>query len=187
MAHFLWTFLGQGEDGDWQKKLESKLTALLAADKEGLLAWVAEEGGHNFLNYILSNPMTSPGYTDATLARATAGRVPYEEDWMLDECWMLQKIGRDGTWRQEVIESMDAGPHPGLPYPSPDEIKRGFARSRVLFSLAEGDVFLPLEGVRANAALFAVPGVTSEIVLTGGHKALFLPKGAEAFRDWTNA
>ena len=57
----------------------------------------------------------------------------------------------------------------------------------MLFSLAEGDIFLPLEVVRENAALFSVPGVTSEIVLPGGHKAIFLPKGAEAFRDWTAA
>jgi hypothetical protein len=145
-----------------------------------------EEGGSNYLNYILSNPMTTPGYTDATLAAAAAKEIPYAEDWMLDECWMLQQIGRDGTWRQGVIEAMDAEPHPGMPYPSPEEIKRGFKRSRVLFSLAEGDIFLPLEVVRENAALFSVPGVTSEIVLPGGHKAIFLPKGAKAFADWAD-
>lgn len=183
-AHMLWQFLGQGEDGDWQKKLDAKLTELLAADRRALLAFVAEEGGSNFLNYILSNPMTTPGYTDATLARAAAEKIPYDAEWMLDECWMLQAIGRDGTWRQEIIEAMDARPHPGLPYPPPEQIKRGFMRSRVLFSLAEGDIFLPLEGVRQNAALFSVPGVTSEVVLPGGHKAIFLPKGAKAFRDW---
>jgi pimeloyl-ACP methyl ester carboxylesterase len=184
-AHFLWQFLGQGEDGDWEKKLERKLAELLASDRAALLAFVSEEGGSNFLNYVLSNPMTTPGFTDATLARAAAAEIPYEEAWMLDECWMLQAIGRDGTWRQGVIEAMDAHPHPGRPYPSPDEIKSGFRRSRVLFSLAEGDIFLPLEGVRENAALFAVPGITSEIVLPGGHKAIFLPKGAKAFAAWT--
>lgn len=184
-AHLLWQFLGQGEDGDWQKKLDAKLTELLAADRAALLAYVAEESGSNFLNYILSNPMMTPGFTDATLAKAAADEIPYAEDWMLDECWMLQAIGRDGTWRQEVIEAMDTHPHPGLPYPPPEQIKRGLARSRVLFSLAEGDIFLPLEGVRRNAALFAVPGVTSEVVLPGGHKAVFLPKGAKAFFDWT--
>jgi pimeloyl-ACP methyl ester carboxylesterase len=184
-AHFLWQFLGQGEDGDWQKKLEAKIGELLKADRKGLLAFVAEEGQSNFLNYILSNPMTSPGYTDATLAAAAAEKLPYDAEWMLDECWMLQAIGRDGSWRQEVIEAMDAHPHPGLRYPPPEEIKRGFRRSRVLFSLAEGDVFLPLEGVRENARLFSVPGVTSEIVLPGGHKAIFLPKGVKAFLEWT--
>lgn len=185
-AHFLWSYLGHGEDGDWERKLERKLDALLAADKAGLQAFVAEEGGSNFLNYILSNPMTTPGYTDATLAKAAAKEIPYGEPWMLDECWMLQAIGRDGTWRQDVIEAMDAEPHPGMPYPPPEEIKTGFRRSRVLFSLAEGDIFLPLEVVRENAALFAVPGVTEEIVLPGGHKAVFLPKGAKAFYDWTS-
>ncbi|HXT01117.1 MAG TPA: alpha/beta fold hydrolase [Elusimicrobiota bacterium] len=184
-AHFLWTYLGQGEDGDWQKKLAKKLDDLLAADRTGLEGFVAEEGASNFLNYILSNPMTSPGHTDATLARAAAEALPYDAEWMLDECWMLQRIGRDGTWRQEVIEAMDAAPHPGLPYPPPEQIKNGFRRSRVLFVLAEGDIFLPLEGVRENAALFQVPGVTSEIVLPGGHKAAFLPKGAKAIRDWS--
>jgi pimeloyl-ACP methyl ester carboxylesterase len=183
-AHFLWRFLGQGEDGDWELILESKLRELLASDKNGLAAFVAEEGRSNFLNYILSNPMTSPGYTDATLGRAAAAELPYDAEWMLDECWMLQAIGRDGGPRQAVIEAMDAHPHPGQPYPSPEEIKRGFARSRVLFSLAEGDIFLPLEGVRENAARFSVPGVTGEIVLPGGHKAIFLPKGAKAFFDW---
>ncbi|MFI5345625.1 MAG: alpha/beta fold hydrolase [Elusimicrobiota bacterium] len=183
-SHLLWQYLGQGEDGDWEKKLANKLTALLAADREALLAFVAEESGSNFLNYILSNPMTTPGHTDATLARAAAAELPYAEEWMLDECWMLAAIGRDGTWRQDVIEAMDAHPHPGQPYPSPEEIKRGFARSRVLFSLAEGDIFLPLEGVRRNAALFSVPGVTGEILLPGGHKAIFLPKGAKALFDW---
>lgn len=184
-AHFLWTYLGQGEDGDWQKKMEKRLGELLAADKKGLAAFVAEEGGANFLNYILSNPMTTPGHTDATMARAAAQELPYDAEWMLDECWMLQAIGRDGTWRQGVIEAMDAAPHPGLPYPPPARIRQGFAKSRVLFSLAEGDIFLPLESVRETAAQFQVPGVTSEIVLPGGHKAVFLPKGAKAFRDWT--
>ncbi len=186
-AHFLWTYLGQGEDGDWQKKLGRKLDELLAADAKGLAEFVAEEGASNFLNYVLSNPMTTPGHTDATLARVLEREIAYDAEWMLDECWVLKTTGRDGTWRQAVIEAMDAAPHPGLRYPSPDEIKRGFRRSRVLFALAEGDVFLPLEGVRRNAALFQVPGVTSELVLPGGHKAVFLPKGARAFRDWALA
>ncbi|MBI4370972.1 MAG: alpha/beta fold hydrolase [Elusimicrobia bacterium] len=185
--HYLWNYLGQGEDGHWESKLGAKLDSLLASDGKGLKDFVAEEDGCNFLNYILSGPMMTPGHTDAILARAAAEALPYDEPWMLDECRILQAIGRDGTWRQAAIEAMDANPHPGLPYPSPKEIQRGFSRSRVLFSLALGDIYLPLEGVRENARRFSVPGVTSEIVLPGGHKAIFLPKGVKAFLDWTRS
>lgn len=184
-SHYLWRFLGQGEDGVWELVIEDTLKTLLKQDKAGLLAWIAEESGADFLNYVLSNAMTTPGYTDATIAKAAEEQLPYSEEWMLNECWVLRSIGRDGSWRQPVIEAMDRAPHPGIKYPSPDEIKRGFLRSRVLFSLAEGDIFLPLEGVRENARRFFVDGVTSEIVLPGGHKAIFLPKGVAAFVAWT--
>lgn len=182
--HYMWRFLGQGEEGDWQTTFANKLDELLASDKRGLERFVEEEGGSNFLNYILSNPMFTPNYTDTTLSKEVQEQLPYSQEWMLDECFLLQRIGRDGTWRERIIESIDAYPHPGTHYASPEKIKEGFKKTHVLISLAEGDIFLPLETIRENASRFYVPGITQEIVLPGGHKAIFLPKGAKAFYDW---
>lgn len=184
--HYLWRYLGYGEEGDWQKKLEAEINELLAASRSELESFIAEEGEASFLNYVLSNPMFTPGYTDSTLAKEARKRIPYQEEWMLDEYLLTQSIGHDGTFREQIVKSMDASPHPGTPYASPEEIKRAFARTKVLISLAEGDIFLPLEGLRENASIFYVSGVTQEIVLPGGHKAIFLPKGAKAFHDWTH-
>ncbi|HMQ10127.1 MAG TPA: alpha/beta fold hydrolase [Oligoflexia bacterium] len=183
--HYLWRFLGQSEFGHWQNNISNKIDELLAANKSGLETFIENESGSNFLNYILSNPMSTPNYTDTTLSQEVTALVPYEKEWMLDECFLLQRIGRDGSWREELINQMDAFPHPGTHYASPETIKDRFRHTKVLFSLADDDIFLPLETVRENSSKFYVKGISQEIVLPGGHKAIFLPKGVKAFYDWT--
>lgn len=104
---------------------------------------------------------------------------------MIDETVMIMKTGQDGTWRQRFVDAFDAAPPPGTPFPSMDELRAAIGKNQVLFTAADNDAFVPGNAYRDNVARFLVPGHTEVRSLPGGHNAIFLEAGYEAFLAWS--
>ena len=185
LIHGLYALLGKDVVGVWEPALVKRLDKILSQTREQILADV-EAGleGPSLLNYILSSVNFSPGDTDRTLAARCAREIPFEP-WMIDETVMIMQTGQDGTWRQHLIERFDAAPPPGTPFPSMDELRAALGRTRALFTAADNDAFVPAASYLGNAARFHVPGHTEVRTLPGGHHAIFLEAGYEAFLDWS--
>lgn len=185
LIHGLYSLLGKGETGTWESGLVARLDKIQRQSREEILADV-EAGleAPSLLNYILSSVNFSPGQTDRTLAARSAREVPFEP-WMIDETVMIMKTGQDGTWRQRFVDAFDAAPPPGTPFPSMDELRAAIGKNQVLFTAADNDAFVPGNAYRDNVARFLVPGHTEVRSLPGGHNAIFLEAGYEAFLAWS--
>lgn len=186
-VNFLWSYLGKA-DG-WELELDQKVDELLSIEtRESMEA----ELGHdirqsvNLLNYVLSSAALTGGYTDRTMTQETSWRVPFD-DWMLDENWTLTQIGKDGTWREAFIASVDRHPPPPTRFPPVGEIRRVLSETQVLFTFGKTDAFLPQELQLERAQRFHVPGHTAFRVFSGGHGAAFSAEGAAYVREWASS
>ena len=183
-VNYLWSDL-HAWDG-WEKRLDQKLDRLLKIEDRA--AMEADFAGGvqstvNLLNYVLSSASLTPGYTDRTMSVEIGRRVPFE-DWMLDENWTLPQIGKDGTWREGFVASVDANPPPPTDFPPVEEIRRALSEHPVLFTFGRFDSFLPQEPQLESAQRFKVPGKTEYLVFNGGHGAASFGAGAKAVWEW---
>ncbi|HRI63849.1 MAG TPA: alpha/beta fold hydrolase [Polyangium sp.] len=185
LFHGLFVLLGKDVPGVWERGVVARLDKILAQSREELLADIeAGQEAPNLLNYILSSVNFSPGYTDRTLAAQSSRAIPFEP-WMIDENVMLMQTGQDGTWRQELINRFDAAPPPGTPMPSLEVLREAIGRNHLLFTAADNDAFVPADVYQKAVEKFLVPGHTELRTLPGGHSAIFLEKGYEAFLEWS--
>lgn len=185
LIHGLFVLLGKDVPGIWEPGVVARLDKILSQSREKILEDVeAGQEAPNLLNYILSSVNFSPGYTDRTLAALGSREIPFEP-WMIDENVMLMQTGQDGTWRQELINAFDAAPPQGTPFPTLDELREAISRNQLLFTAADNDAFVPADNYREVVERFLVPGHTEVRTLPGGHSAIFLEKGYEAFVEWS--
>lgn len=184
LFHGLFVMLGKDVPGVWEPALVARLDKILSQSREQILEDVeAGQEAPNLLNYILSSVNFSPGYTDRTLAALGSRKIPFEP-WMIDENIMLMQTGQDGSWRQELIQRFDAHPSTPTPFPALETLREAIGKNQLLFTAADNDVFVPAEGYRRVVERFLVPGHTEVRTLPGGHSAIFLEKGYEAFVEW---
>ena len=185
LFHGLFVLLGKDVPGVWEPGVVARLDKILAQSREELLADIeAGQEAPNLLNYILSSVNFSPGFTDRTLAAQSSRAIPFEP-WMIDENVMLMQTGQDGTWRQELINRFDAAPPPGTPLPTLETLREAIGKTQVLFTAADNDAFVPADVYEKAVEKFLVPGHTEMRTLPGGHSAIFLEKGYEAFIEWS--
>jgi hypothetical protein len=85
------------------------------------------------------------------------------------------------------VAAIDAAPPPATPFPDMDELRAAIGRSQVLFTAADNDALVPGGMYREVVERFIVPGHTDVETLPGGHNAIFLEKGHEAFLAWSRA
>ncbi len=182
--HGLFSLLGKDVPGVWEPGFVARLDKILSQSREQILADI-EAGleAPNLLNYILSSVNFSPGFTDRTLATRGSHEIPFES-WMIDENVMLMQTGQDGSWRQELINRFDAAPSTPTPFPSLETLREAITHNQLLFTAADNDAFVPAEGYRQVVQRFSVPGHTEMQTLPGGHSAIFLEKGYDAFVEW---
>lgn len=184
-AHYLWEFLGKGEDGKWQADFDRRLDKLLVSNKTELEAFVNEHTADvSVLNYILASSEMSPGQTDRVLAKKIVKEIPYD-NWMVDEqnCW-LRIADKEPEHIKKLLDRLDVTPPTPAHYEPIEVLKKRFRGVRVLFTLGDNDAFLPTEKLLPHVEQFQVPGVTEIKLLPGGHKAAFLPVGAAYVADW---
>ena len=184
VLHGLFALLGKDVPGVWELGLVARLDRILSQSREQILEDIeAGQEAPNLLNYILSSVNFSPGFTDRTLAARGSREIPFEP-WMIDENVMLMQTGQDGSWRQELINRFDAAPSTPTPFPSLEVLREAITHNQLLFTAADNDAFVPAEGYRQVVQRFSVPGHTEMQTLPGGHSAIFLEKGYEAFVEW---
>ncbi|MCR4295894.1 MAG: alpha/beta hydrolase [Elusimicrobia bacterium] len=182
--HGLFSFLGKGVRGVWEKGFVAHAEKLLTQTRAELEKTNRDNFGEvNLLNYILSSANFSPGETDRTLAALTSARVPYEP-WMIDENWVAMQAGGGVAWREAFVTAMDRRPPPPTPFPSVEELRAAIALNSVLFTPADNDAFVPADSYLRSLAKFEVEGRTRIKRLPGGHNAIFLEEGHRAFREW---
>lgn len=187
LVHGLFVLLGKDVPGVWEPEVIRRLDKIGAQTREQVLADV--EAGlelPSLLNYILSSSNFSPGWTDRTLAAQCSKDVPFEP-WMIDEHIMLMATGQDGSWREAMVDAIDRTPPPGTPMPTLEALRAAIGESHVLFTAADNDAFVPGDMYRDLVDMFLVPGHTEVRTLPGGHHAIFLEKGYEAFIAWSSA
>ena len=183
----LYTGLGKDLPGLWEPALVARLDKMLAQTRDEILADIAHGlEGPSLLNYILPSVNFTAGYTDRTLARYGAEHVPFEP-WMIDENWVLLQTGQDDSWRQALVAAFDADPPPPTPFPSVAALRAAVGRNRVLHTAADNDAFVPAASYLESIAKFLVDGHSQVRTLPGGHHAIFLEKGCEAFLAWAAA
>lgn len=185
VLHGLFVLLGKDVPGVWEPSVVDRLDKILSQTREEILADVeANQESPNLLNYILSSVNFSPGFTDRTLAAYGSREIPFES-WMIDENVMLMQTGQDGSWRQELINRFDAAPPPATPLPTLEVLRQAIHHNQLLFTAADNDAFVPAVAYRKAVEKFVVPGHTEMRTLPGGHSAIFLEKGYEAFVEWS--
>lgn len=185
LIHGLFVLLGKDVPGTWEPAFVARLDKILEQSREQILEDVeAGQEAPDLLNYILSSVNFSPGHTDRTLAALGLREMPFES-WMIDENIMLMQTGQDGSWRQDLIRAFDAAPPAATLFPSLAELRAAISRNHVLFTAADNDAFVPADNYREAIERFLVPGHTELRTLPGGHSAIFLEKGYEAFVEWS--
>jgi len=185
LFHGLFVLLGKDVPGVWEPGVVARLDRILSQSREQILADVeAGQEAPNLLNYILSSVNFSPGYTDRTLAALSSREIPFES-WMIDENIMLMQTGQDGSWRQELINRFDAAPATPTPFPTLEALREAIAENQLLFTAADNDAFVPADVYQHAVKPFLVSGHTEIRTLPGGHSAIFLEKGYEAFVEWS--
>lgn len=185
LVHGLFMLLGKDVPGVWEPEVVRRLDKMGAQTRAEIMRDV--EAGlelPSLLNYILSSSNFSPGWTDRTLAATGSREIPFEP-WMIDEHEMLQQIGQGDPRREAMVAAIDRAPPPGTPFPTLAELRSAIGESQVLFTAADNDAFVPGEGYLETVERFVVPGHTAVRNLPGGHHAIFLAKGYEAFVDWS--
>ncbi len=183
----LYLLLGKDLPGIWERAVVERLDTICAQSREQILADNAAglEGPH-LLNFILSSVSFSPGWTDRTLAREGSRDIPFEA-WMLDEHEMLMRTGQDGSWREAFVAGIDTSPPPGTPTPTLEALRAAITDTRVLFTAADNDAFVPGQNYREVVERFLVPGHTTVHTLPGGHHAIFLEEGYRVFLAWSRS
>jgi|GEM_PF-1619292 len=187
LVHGLFVLLGKDVPGVWEPEVVRRLDKIGRQARAEVLADV--EAGlelPSLLNYILSSSNFSPGETDRTLAATCSREIPFEP-WMIDEHVMLMTTGQDGTWREAMVDGIDRAPPAGTPMPTLADLRLAIGESQVLFTAADNDAFVPGDMYRDHVDMFLVPGHTEVRTLPGGHHAIFLEKGYEAFIAWERA
>ncbi len=186
-VNYLWTWLGKGPAGEWERALARQVEVLLAADPSALQRFLDQEADKaELLNYVLSAKELTPGFTDRTLGSELEKRVPFE-DWMLDEQWTAVRLRGDAAWVDAVLDAIDRRPPPlDPPFPPVEDIRRRLAGLQTLFLYGEGDAYLG-EDAPERAKAFAVAGKARIEVLPGGHRAVFLKPGVDAIASWIAA
>ena len=106
---------------------------------------------------------------------------------MLDEHQMLMRTGQDGSWREAFVAGIDASPPPGTPTPTLEALRAAITDTRVLFTAADNDAFVPGQNYREVVERFLVPGHTNVHTLPGGHHAIFLEEGYRVFLAWSQS
>ncbi len=185
LIHGLYVHLGKDVVGVWEPAFVRRLEAMNGQGKDEItLAMEAAGETPSLLNYILSAANFSEGHTDRTLAALGSAEIPFEP-WMIDEHVLLMRTGQDGSWRQALVERMDDAPPPFVHTPSLDRLREAITKNQVLFTAADNDAFVPRGAYEAAVAQFMVEGHTELRFLPGGHHAIFLEAGYEAFIDWS--
>ncbi len=180
----LYSLLGKGVSGQWQSALVEHCDQMITQNREAMEKDMRENlGGVNLLNYILSSANFTPGYTDRTMAKMTSEKIPFEP-WMIDENWMLNQTGADGTWKEAFVDTMDQEPPPPTPFASIEELRASIAKNQVLFTAAHNDAFVPADSYLRAIQKFLVEGHTQVETLPGGHAAIFLEEGLKALNAW---
>lgn len=183
-VHRLWHYLGK--EVGWEKLLALKIDALLDIRERETMESNLYDGTSstvNLLNYVLSSAALTPGYTDRTMTIKTSLMIPFE-NWMLDENWTLNQIGKDGSWREEFINAVDDTPPPETVIPSVSKIRDALSHHHILFTFGRSDAFLSQETQLQNAERFEVANHTQFHVFEGGHGASFSEEGAKAVWQW---
>ena len=184
-VHGLYTWLGKGTTGVWEKAFENHLKKILKQSREEMEQDSPEKFGEvNLLNYILSSANFTPGHTDRSIARTTSAQLPFEP-WMLDENEIYLNVGQDGSWRGPFVDAIDRNPPKSTPFASVNELKAAIAQNSLLFTTAENDAFVPADAYLNAIEKFKVPLHTELRHLHGGHHAIFLEDGYHAFLDWS--
>ncbi|MEK7388738.1 MAG: alpha/beta fold hydrolase [Elusimicrobiota bacterium] len=180
----LFSFLGKGVKGAWEKAFVSQLETLQGKTRSEIEAFDRDNFGTVILlNYILSSSNVTPGQTDRTIAALTTARIPYEP-WMIDENWVAMRAGGGEAWREDFVTAMDRRPPPPTPFPSAADLRAAIAINEVLFTPADNDAFIPAHSYLRSLAQFEVKGRTQTVRLPGGHNAIFLEEGHRAFQRW---
>jgi hypothetical protein len=181
----LYSWLGKSEAGRWENAFVEHLQKLLQSNQETLEKKFQNEiGVGNVLNYILSSPNFTPGFTDRTLAQLTSDRIPFEP-WMLDENWILLQIGQGNPNTERLISEMDRLPPPRTPFLPEESIRQHIKKQKVIFVSADNDAYVPAETYKKAYQKFWVEGYTFKEHLPGGHHAIFLEAGHRAILEWT--
>ncbi len=183
----LYSWLGKSEAGKWEAAFVEHAQKLIQSNQETLeKEFQSEIGVGNVLNYILSSPNFTPGYTDRTLAQLTSERIPFEP-WMLDENWILLQIGQGNVNTEQLISEMDQLPPPPTPFLSEQALRERITQHKVIFVSADNDAYVPAETYKKAYKKFLVEGHTFTEHLPGGHHAIFLEAGHRAILEWTKA
>ncbi len=183
-VHRLWHYLGK--EVGWEKLLALKVDALLDINEREIMESNLYDGMSNtvnLLNYVLSSAALTPGYTDRTMTIKTSHMVPFE-NWMLDENWTLNQIGKDGSWREEFINAVDNTPPPETEILPVSKIRDALSQHHILFTFGRSDAFLSQETQLQSAKRFEIANHTQFHVFEGGHGASFSEEGAKAVWQW---
>lgn len=183
-VHRLWHYLGK--DVGWEKSLAQKIDTLLNISDREIIESNLYDGTSstvNLLNYVLSSAALTPGYTDRTMTIKTSHMIPFE-NWMLDENWTLNQIGKDGSWREEFINAVDNTPPPETVIPPVSKIRDALRHHQILFTFGRSDAFLSQEEQLKDAKRFEIANHTQFHVFEGGHGASFSEEGARTVWQW---
>jgi fermentation-respiration switch protein FrsA (DUF1100 family) len=90
-------------------------------------------------------------------------------------------------WKKSFVQAMDDSPPPPTPFPTVEELRTKIQEQQLLFVTGENDAFVPAEAYERALKKFRVEGHTRVVHLPGGHNAIFLEKGHEAFKEWAGS
>ncbi|MCB0356512.1 MAG: alpha/beta fold hydrolase [Bdellovibrionales bacterium] len=184
-VNYLWYFLGRGNKGEWEVAFADLIDELMSKDKTEIQEFINQQSEMvSLLNYVLSSANITPGYTDKTKAIEIAEQIPFPA-WMVDESWVVTKIGLDGSWRESMINAIDQNPPPPDTVMDLQQIKKSFGNiPNILFTFGEGDSMVPANSAMKTALQLHVPSITRFGYFPGGHSAAFREIGAKAIADW---
>lgn len=185
-VNVLWNYLGKNVH--WISELDKKLnTLLLLQDAESLKEALSIDNiaTISLLNYVLSSKSLTPGYTDATMTKATSQKIPFES-WMIDENWTLNQLAKSEGWKGRFIKQLDENPPKPSFFPPIDEINEKVATNEVLFTFGRSDSFLNFNLMSRAALRFDTGDNVRYKAFEGGHGAAFSKIGAIYVSTWAN-
>ena len=180
----LYDDLGNGAHEKWEDQLLHKIEAILDMDRNSIEKLSSFNLGEvNLLNYILSSSNVTPGYTDRTLSDWTSNKTPFES-WILDENQLYSSINHVPTWISDDVRKIDLNPPKPILFPSEIKLRQKILKQKVLFTCAEDDVFVPMQGYLNSLKKFYIEDCTTIEILKGGHHAIFLEQGHQVLNKW---
>lgn len=186
-VNILWSYLGKSES--WISILDTKLDHLLELNSTRKLERalsLENMSTVNLLNYVLSSKSLTPGYTDSTMTKETSAKVPFAE-WMLDENWTLNQLGKDKHWKGKFITNVDDNPPTPSYFPSITKIRNKMRLNQVLFTFGKLDSFLNYDLMKKNALRFKTGSNVEFKTFEGGHGAVFSKAGANYLKSWVDS